>query len=134
LDYNFYYFLKKQTFQALVTGNRDGFAEYNRFSNVKNSHNTKCSEKIMVPYIRLDKIVEKLDSPLLCKCDCEGNEYDIFEHCSDKTLLKINEIRLEYHFGPIQKLLTRLFKLGFVCRYHKKTCLSEGIIWLVRKA
>lgn len=49
----------------------------------------------------------------LLKCDCEGAEYPIFFNSHADTLEKIREIRMEFHEGPIDRLIAYLSTKGF---------------------
>jgi FkbM family methyltransferase len=91
-----------------------------------NHHHTNdysASNKIKVPSISLDKLLNQLDeTKFYIKCDCEGGEYDIFNTLSASAYSKISQIVMEYHlftskhqkqFKILQKnLIKHQFKLS----------------------
>jgi FkbM family methyltransferase len=69
----------------------------------------------------------------LLKVDCEGAEYTLFPATSGATLAKIENIRLEYHAGPVQELISALEKHGLgLVRYRQQTP-ESGIAWFSRE-
>ncbi|BFI76530.1 FkbM family methyltransferase [Sulfurisphaera ohwakuensis] len=72
---------------------------------------------VKIPVYSLDTIVRmyNIDNAVL-KVDCEGCEYDLFNLATDKTLLKFDQIQIEYHHG-YKDLVKRLKRVGFQVKY-----------------
>lgn len=73
----------------------------------------------------------------LLKIDCEGAEYDIFEHTSPETFAQIGAIFMEYHehFGRTHKELQQLLHAqGFKTKHLQPSKYSNqlGIMFLVK--
>ncbi len=65
----------------------------------------------------LDSIINEIqpsnpNTEFSLKMDCEGAEYNILLKCSDNSLLALNQVIMEYHYGYIN-LVERFKKLGF---------------------
>lgn len=85
----------------------------------------------MVDTIALSDILEQngLDNVYLLKMDCEGQEYAIVLSGNAQVWDKINNVRLEYHQGPLKELITGLQAHGFSLIRHKKEQVDSGILW-----
>lgn len=79
--------------------------------------NTECTEDInpasnieKVSTTSLESILNNnfIDTLDLLKIDCEGMEYKIFYNSKDSVFSKINEIKMEYHEGPLPDLISYL--------------------------
>lgn len=100
--------------------------KFPRNSDVMNSilpDSSNIDDYDLVPTITLSEIVSRLNSIDLLKSDCEGAEYDIFLHGNETDIEKIAEIRMEYHVGPLDGLISKLTGLGYTVRQF----MSEGI-------
>ena len=70
------------------------------------------------------------DSVELLKLDCEGAEFDILFNSNEKVLDKIESIRMEYHAGPINRLLQYLNERHFRMQHmHPDT----AVLWLTKR-
>ena len=93
---------------------------YNEISlnNIENTEddieevNTICLESILS-----SNSIDALD---LLKIDCEGMEYDIFFNSKDSVFSKINEIKMEYHEGPLSDLISYIESHGFYLEHYDK--------------
>lgn len=56
----------------------------------------------------------------ILKLDCEGSEYDIIFNANKATFSKIKNIRLEYHNGRVEDIVSFLRKNGLKLIYHRK--------------
>ncbi len=64
----------------------------------------------------LEEIVNKFKiNNAALKIDCEGCEYNIILNASDDTLMKFNQIIIEYHYGYLN-LKSKLEKSGFIVK------------------
>lgn len=88
----------------------------------------------LVPAVALSEIVASGDSFSLLKSDCEGGEYDIFLQASEADILKILEIRMEYHGGPRDELIARLKGFGYKVRQFMIEDAGGGYIWLAKNS
>ena len=63
------------------------------------------------------------------KIDCEGCEYDVFFNMKESTFLRIRNIRMEYHSGPNDHLISCLEKNHFHIHCVKKnsSCLHARL-------
>jgi len=57
-----------------------------------------------------DNHIDKVD---LLKMDCEGAEYDILFNADRATLAKIREMKMEFHQGDIDRLVTSMLQQSF---------------------
>ena len=87
----------------------------------------------IVPTTTLADIVSTLNSVDILKSDCEGGEYDIFLQATETDVKKIAEIRMEYHLGPRDELISKLKRLSYSVR---KFMVDEGggYLWLKRRS
>ena len=85
----------------------------------------------LVQTISLSEMVSRMNSIDLLKSDCEGAEYDIFLHGNEKDIAKISEIRMEYHVGPRDELISKLTGLGYTVRQFMNEGIG-GVLWLTR--
>jgi len=65
---------------------------------------------VEVPIYSLDRVLEEYGPFDVIKMDCEGCEYDAI--ASSKRIGEINQIQIEYHYGP-ERLLEALKNAGF---------------------
>ena len=77
-------------------------------------------KSILIKSITLIEIMNenKFSKCNLLKMDCEGAEFEIIQSLSDKELLRIEKICLEYHLkrdklSPLDNLRIRLEKMGY---------------------
>lgn len=95
---------------------------YSRQSSVHNRIEQNKEEEfdsdsyVLVPALPFAEIARNLSKPNVVKMDCEGGEYDIVFNSEDSVFDPIEEIRIEYHEGPLQDLINRFEQLGFVYR------------------
>lgn len=88
-------------------------------------NNTLCSSLyviqtdnfITVPSKTIDELLRDYDKIDLLKMDIEGGEYDIFEHIKKETLMKIDNLLLEFHYNDgnsitLLKLISKLVDMG----------------------
>lgn len=73
--------------------------------------------------------VDALNSPSLVKIDCEGGEYDILLNTPAAAFARIDEMRLEYHEGPVSQLRARLARLGFAEVRFSDDGDGSGYLW-----
>ncbi len=123
-------------FRAAVVGKQSKPVWFPRHSNVFNAIETSpkdSSDYDLVPSIPFKELIRDIPEPNLVKLDCEGGEYDIILNSEDAIFKPIKEIRLEYHRGPSNQLITRLDNLGFT-RYQFMDEGEEGggYLWLMR--
>jgi len=77
------------------------------------SSDLKASDEpdaVEVPIYSLDRVLEEYGPFDVIKMDCEGCEYDAI--ASSKRIGEINQIQIEYHYGP-ERLLEALKNAGF---------------------
>ncbi|TFG68260.1 MAG: FkbM family methyltransferase [Anaerolineales bacterium] len=88
---------------------------------------------IEVQTISLDEIVNRTGGHVdLMKMDIEGAEYLVIPAAQLSTLLCIDEIRMEYHTGPLEALCECLQEAGFQIVRKKAEQRDCGIIWFRR--
>lgn len=89
----------------------------------------------LVPTMTLSGMVSSLNSIDLVKSDCEGAEYEVLLHANETDIMKISEIRMEYHRGPWEELIAKLISHGFSVRQFLSAGKSGGgYLWLKRKS
>jgi len=86
----------------------------------------------LVPTVTLSEIVAVAGAIDLLKLDCEGGEYDIFLNTAQADLLKVAEIRMEYHHGPREKMIESLNGVGFTISQYMDEGSGAGYLWLER--
>jgi len=87
--------------------------------------------EITVPAITLEQIIDSLGRERInvLKCDIEGAEIEAFAACPDKTLLRLDQINIEFHhwagMGTTEEFVAlkrRLADLGFyIINFNTKT-------------
>ena len=121
-----------------VVGLSSALVKFPRKSDVMNAilpDLTNVADYDLVPSITLAEIVSTLNPIDLLKLDCEGAEYDILLHVDAEDIQKVQEIRMEYHRGPLDELLARLTELGYMIRrFMNEEKRGGGYLWLVRKS
>lgn len=81
---------------------------------------------ISLPTILQSNGLRRVD---LLKVDCEGSEYPLFRQTDSETLARIDEIRIEYHPGPLDELLERFAQERFkTVRLERST----AMLWVER--
>jgi len=121
---------------AVVGADREP-VKFPRRSDVMNAIMLDSSDAVdydLVPTITLSEIVSHFDSVDLVKSDCEGAEYDIFLNSKGTDILKIAEIRMEYHNGPRDGLIARLSGLGYAIREFMAEDMGGGYLWVTRSS
>jgi len=68
----------------------------------------------------------------MLQMDIEGAEYMVFAAVQQDTLPRIEEIRMEYHAGPLPALCEHLHNAGFQTVRKKAEQADCGIIWFRR--
>jgi hypothetical protein len=81
-----------------------------------NHSSTNIREGIEVKVTTLEEVMKYVKDPYLIKMDCEGCEYEVFNHSFD-VLTKFRYILLEYHNADISEHRKTLEKLSsnFIC-------------------
>jgi len=110
------------TFNNAVSSKSGNIKFYNSEKNfAANSIYEKVGEEILVQSTTLEDIIQKnnIQKCNLIKMDCEGAEYDILMHTSEKILEKIDNITLEYEEqGKFEytsdELISKLRSCGFI--------------------
>ena len=76
------------------------FIDPNRVGTIRTAAK-QCPGGIPVPSRTLADLVRILEIPegSVLKVDCEGGEYSIFRMCNHETLLKFDQVQIEYHYG-----------------------------------
>jgi FkbM family methyltransferase len=84
-----------------------GSSPYNEIiaNNNDNIENYDLISTIDVETIIANNEIEFID---VLKIDCEGCEYGVFFNMKESTFLKIGNIRMEYHSGPNNRLISCL--------------------------
>jgi len=84
-----------------------------------------------VSTITLESILNqnKIDIVDLLKMDCEGSEYEIIFDLKRSVFLRIKEIRMEYHPGPVEKILSCFKQHNFRIVHFKR---DGAILWIAR--
>ncbi|MBF0395183.1 MAG: FkbM family methyltransferase [Desulfobacterales bacterium] len=109
--------------------------KFPRHSNVMNailSDFSDYDDYNLVQTITLPEIISHLNSVDLLKLDCEGAEYDILLQAGNTVIQKIREIRMEYHCGPIDKIIARMDSIGYAVRQFISENHGGGYLWLIR--
>lgn len=72
----------------------------------------------------------RLNSVDLVKIDCEGAEYEIVPGLADWVFSRLGEVRMEFHNGPLDELISVFRKHDFV-----PICFEQdsAIIWFARR-
>jgi len=123
--------------RVAVVGQARAPVKFPRRSDVMNTilpESSDSDDYDLVPAITFSEIVSSLDSVDLVKSDCEGGEYDIFLHCNESDMQKVGEIRMEYHRGPRDELITRLTGIGYAMRQFMDEGQGGGYLWLKRNS
>ncbi len=106
---------------------------YNRIPKSPIAEHMLDIQLIDVQTISLDAIVNRAGGHVdLMKMDIEGAEYSVIPAAQQGTLLCIDEIRMEYHAGPLAGLCEHLQKAGFHIVRQKAEQRDCGIIWFRR--
>jgi FkbM family methyltransferase len=85
-----------------------------------------------VPSTTLATIVASVDRVDVLKLDCEGAEYRILFGSPPSVFDKVRDIRLEYHDGRSEEILTLLTAQGFETRYLMTWGEQMGNAWFGR--
>jgi len=85
----------------------------------------------VVSTVSLESILKKngIDQLDLLKIDCEGEEYRILLNTDASIFQKIKTIRMEYHAGPLEDLISFLRNRNFHTVYHNT---DSAILWFSR--
>ncbi len=84
---------------------------------------------LSIKTVTVDDILECLNEEgIVLKIDCEGCEYDIFENIRSKTLRKVDEILIEYHYGR-KDLISLLRREGFMVKSIAKKGNKVGLVY-----
>ena len=121
--------------RAAVVGKASPPVWYPRQSSVFNAIGASSGNRLdheLVPAIAFAELVSNLPEPNIVKLDCEGGEYDIILNSEDAAFDRIDELRLEYHTGPRQRLFAHFEKLGFHRRQFMDGGEGGGYVWLTR--
>lgn len=121
--------------RAAVVGKQSPPVWFPRHSHVLNAikiNPENSSNYELVPTVTFTELMSNLPSSNIIKLDCEGGEYDIILNTEDSVFQRIEEIRLEYHPGPSQQLITRFEKLGFSRRQFMDEGEGGGYLWVKR--
>ncbi len=103
-----------------------GSSPYNKVLTKDDTEQFELVNTITLKTILSDNAIDIVD---LLKIDCEGAEYEIFFSSSSAILSRINEVRMEYHEGPLGELFA-YFKDH---RFHLNCLKSESAILCVSK-
>jgi FkbM family methyltransferase len=68
----------------------------------------------------------------LLKLDCEGAEYEILGAASREDLMRVREIRMEYHNGKAGELRMLLQGAGFAITREHADSAANGTLWAAR--
>lgn len=123
--------------QLAVVGLPSAPVKFSRNSDVMNAILSSSSVSVdydLVPTTTLADILSHLSSVDILKSDCEGGEYDIFLQAVDADVQKIVEIRMEYHHGPRDELISKLTGLGYAVRQFMDDKGGGGYLWLKRRS
>lgn len=93
------------------------------------------SREIQVETITLEQVLRSVGkSNVIVKCDCEGEEYEIFMDVSVKCLSKCQRYMIEYHdHTKVQKIIAKLQKSGFQTKIAKNPINDDlGLIFAYR--
>lgn len=90
-----------------------------------------CSEYEIINTISLKGILERysINHVDMLKLDCEGAEYEIIHAAKASTFFKIKDIRMEYHQGSVNTLVSNLKKYAFRVVKFKPETSQMGNIW-----
>jgi FkbM family methyltransferase len=101
---------------------------YNKITTVPSDDTVK------VDTINLDSILHLVPKQHvdLLQMDIEGAEYEVFTSVIGDSLQGVDEIRMEYHAGPLDVLQNRLANAGYRIVRHKAEQNASGIIWFKR--
>ena len=91
-----------------------------------NIENYDLINTINVKTIIANNEIEFID---VLKIDCEGCEYSVFFNMKKSTFLKIGNIRMEYHSGPNNRLISCLKTNNFniICLKKDSSCLHAQL-------
>lgn len=84
-----------------------------------------------VSTVTLDTIINEnnFDSVDLLKIDCEGAEYEIIPGLSKSAFSRLREIRMEFHDGPLNELISAFRRHNFVTT--RFDC-DSAVIWVAK--
>jgi hypothetical protein len=68
----------------------------------------------------------------LLKVDCEGAEYEILLGSQPQTLAKVQQLRLEYHYGRVDELTAHLARFGLKTTLLRPDSDLSGNAWFGR--
>lgn len=77
---------------------------------MKGDSNGENVETVTLETILISNAIGSLD---LLKIDCEGAEYDMLFNSGDSVFSRIREIRMEFHDGPIDSLISYMKSHGY---------------------
>ena len=118
-----------------VTGNDNAAVKiplaYSPQNKTETNDEELCSEFELVNTISLEGILERysINHVDLLKLDCEGAEYEIIHAAKATTFFKIKNIRMEYHQGSVNTLVSDLKKYAFRAVKFKPETSQMGNIW-----
>lgn len=84
-----------------------------------------------VSTVTLDTIISEnnLDSVDLVKIDCEGAEYEIIPGLSESVFSRLKEIRMEFHDGPLNELISAFDRHNFVTTRFDR---DSAMLWVTK--
>lgn len=125
--------------RAAVTGLPTGPVWFPRRSSVMNAIHSgplppgaRREDFDEVPTITMADILSDGGPVQLLKLDCEGGEYDIFEHTPSAAFVGVRAIKLEYHHGPHAALRETVDRLGYRRERDQPEGPGGGYLWLTR--
>ena len=101
-------------YNQIIANNNDNIENYDLISTIN------------VETIISNNKIEFID---VLKIDCEGCEYSVFFNMKKSTMLKIGNIRMEYHSGPNSRLFSYLKTNNFdiICIKKDSSCLHAQL-------
>jgi len=135
--------IKQNHLESVVSINRNAVVgipkkhvKFPKESNVLNTilpDSSDAAEYDLVEAISFSKIINDLGNIDLLKIDCEGGEYEIFLNTVADDIKKVDEIRMEYHIGPYEEMVTRLKGLEYDINQFMSENNGGGCLWLSKK-
>jgi FkbM family methyltransferase len=118
-------------FQLAVTDRNGENVKFPKKSSAYNSilGADDASDFEMIETINLATITENIERVDLLKIDCEGSEYDILLKSGKGVFDKMQNIRMEYHYGRENEIESFLRQFGFKKTRHDKNSDTTGNLW-----
>lgn len=100
---------------------------YNEVGGPQGSGDTDLVDTVSLSTILRDLATNQVD---LLKCDCEGAEYAFLMRAAVADGSRLNEIRMEYHAGPLQELVQTFGTFGLQVTHKDE---DGAMLWLARQ-